>query len=103
MRFNPLIANLFPVSLSVILLLKKTLTKDAGSQPPSLMVTVSGTVIHGKGPSGNPAATPAKSIDGQPRVFAQTFMLVPDTTAAPSTAGEVAKYYINTDAMRFVG
>ena len=71
-----------------------------GSQPPSLLVTVSGTVVHGKGPEGNPAATPSKSVDGQPRVFSQTFMLVPDPTAGP---GEQTKYYVNADAMRFVG
>lgn len=76
---------------------------NTGSQPPSLLVTVSGTVIHGRGPAGNPAATPAKSVDGQPRVFSQTFMLVPDPTAPPTKTGEVAKYYVNADAMRFVG
>ncbi|GBE77254.1 NTF2-like protein [Sparassis latifolia] len=74
-----------------------------GSQPPSLLVTVSGTVVHGRGPAGNPVSTPAKSIDGQPRVFAQTFMLVPDSNAPPTKTGEVAKYYVNADAMRFVG
>lgn len=74
-----------------------------GSQPPSLLVTVSGNVQHGRGPAGNPAATPAKSVDGQLRVFSQTFMLVPDPTAPPTKTGEVAKYYVNADAMRFVG
>jgi NTF2-related export protein 1/2 len=74
-----------------------------GSQPPSLLVTVSGNVQHGRGPAGNPAATPAKSVDGQSRVFSQTFMLVPDPTAPPTKTGEVAKYYVNADAMRFVG
>lgn len=74
-----------------------------GNQPPNLLVTVSGMVTHGRGPAGNPAATPAKSIDGQARVFSQTFMLVPDPTAPPAQTGEVAKYYIAADAMRFVG
>ena len=74
-----------------------------GSQPPSLLVTVSGNVQHGRGPAGNPVATPAKSTDGQSRVFSQTFMLVPDPTAPPTKTGEVAKYYVNADAMRFVG
>lgn len=60
-------------------------------------------VTHGRGPAGNPAATPTKSIDGQARVFSQTFMLVPDPTAPPVETGEVAKYYIAADAMRFVG
>jgi len=74
-----------------------------GSQPPSLLVTVSGNVQHGRGPAGNPAATPAKSVEGHSRVFCQTFMLVPDPTAPPTKTGEVAKYYVNADAMRFVG
>ncbi|KAI0059497.1 NTF2-like protein [Artomyces pyxidatus] len=72
-----------------------------GSQPPSLLITVSGMVTHGGGPSANPPAI-KKTIEGHPRVFTQTFMLVPDT-AAPPKPGEVAKYYINADAMRFVG
>ncbi|KAI0094395.1 NTF2-like protein [Irpex rosettiformis] len=71
-----------------------------GAQPPSLMVSVSGNVTHGKGPAGNPAATPAKSVDGQPRVFHQTFMLVPDPATVP---GEPQKYYVNGDILRFVG
>ncbi|KZP28791.1 NTF2-like protein [Athelia psychrophila] len=75
----------------------------AGTQPPSLLVTVSGNVTHGRGPAGNPPATPVKCIDGQSRVFSQTFMLVVDPSAPPTKSGEVAKYYINADAMRFVG
>lgn len=70
----------------------------AGNQPPSLLVTVSGTVVHGTAPT-----LPSKSIDKQPRVFSQTFMLVPDANAPHTAAGEVAKYYIHADAMRFVG
>ncbi|KAF5312624.1 hypothetical protein D9619_002632 [Psilocybe cf. subviscida] len=74
-----------------------------GAQPPSLLVTVSGAVTHGKGPLGNPATTPRSSIEGHPRVFAQTFILVPDPTAPPTKPGEVAKYYVGADALRFVG
>ncbi|KAA1467823.1 NTF2-like protein [Dentipellis sp. KUC8613] len=73
-----------------------------GSQPPSLLITVTGSVVHGGGPTANPVSTPSKSIDGQPRVFTQTFILSPDVTAT-KTAGEVAKYYITADTMRFVG
>ncbi|PCH34266.1 NTF2-like protein [Wolfiporia cocos MD-104 SS10] len=69
-----------------------------GSQPPNLLITVSGTVAYGRRPPGN-----SKSVDDQPRAFSQTFMLVPDPTAPPSKAGEVAKYYVNADALRFVG
>ncbi|KIK70607.1 hypothetical protein GYMLUDRAFT_32652 [Collybiopsis luxurians FD-317 M1] len=71
-----------------------------GSSPPSLLVTVSGTVIHGKQ---LPQGQRPRTIEGQARVFSQTFMLVPDSTAAPSQPGEPAKYYIGADALRFVG
>ncbi|KAH9486306.1 Nuclear transport factor 2 [Psilocybe cubensis] len=74
-----------------------------GAQPPSLLITVSGNVIHGKGPSGNPPDTPARAIEGHPRVFSQTFILVPDPNAPPTKPGEVAKYYVSADALRFVG
>ena len=79
------------------------LTFRAGSQPPSLLVTVSGIVTHGKGPAANPANTPRSAVDGHPRVFSQTFMLAPDPNAPPTKSGEVAKYYITADALRFVG
>jgi NTF2-related export protein 1/2 len=69
-----------------------------GVQPPSLLVTVSGSVTHGRGPNQK-----SKNVDGQPRVFSQTFMLVPDSNAPPTKTGEVAKYFVNADAMRFVG
>jgi NTF2-related export protein 1/2 len=78
------------------------LTVETGSQPPSLLITVSGNVTHGSGPGANPAMTPKKNIEGHPRVFSQTFMLVPDNTSPPKV-GEVAKYYIIADTMRFVG
>lgn len=58
--------------------------------------------MHGLGPSGNPPTAPPKTVDGQPRVFSQTFILVPDPTSSHK-AGEMAKYYVNADAMRFVG
>ncbi|KAH9849196.1 NTF2-like protein [Lenzites betulinus] len=74
-----------------------------GSQPPSLLVTASGTVIHGKGPAGNPPKTPRNVVHGHPRVFSQTFVLAPDPNAPPTKSGEVAKYYITADAFRFVG
>lgn len=83
-------------------LLLRYLIPLAGSQPPSLLITVSGNVTHGGGPNANPASTHKKNIEGHPRVFSQTFMLVPDTTAPPKV-GEVAKYYIVADTMRFVG
>ncbi|KAF9055975.1 hypothetical protein BJ165DRAFT_1429921 [Panaeolus papilionaceus] len=74
-----------------------------GSSPPSLLITVSGNVTHGKGPAGNPPDTPSRSIEGHPRVFSQTFILVPDPTAPPTKPGEVGKYYVSADALRFVG
>ena len=75
---------------------------QVGTQPPSLLVTVSGNVIHGQGKAGNPPSTPKNVIEGHPRVFTQTFMLAPDSTVALKP-GEVAKYYITADSMRFVG
>ncbi|KAL0951654.1 hypothetical protein HGRIS_008334 [Hohenbuehelia grisea] len=74
-----------------------------GTQPPALLVTVSGSVTHGRGSAGNPPGTHAKCIDGHPRVFAQTFILMPDPTAPPTKAAEVAKYFVSADSMRFVG
>ena len=74
-----------------------------GAQPPSLLITVSGNVTHGLGPSGNPPDTPSRSIEGHPRVFSQTFILVPDPTAPLIKPGEVAKYFVGADAFRFVG
>jgi len=78
-------------------------TRLPGTQPPSLLVTVSGDVIYGPGPAGNPPDTPARSVEGQPRVFSQTFVLAPDSSSAPTKPGEVAKYYVGADAFRFVG
>ncbi|KAF9531895.1 hypothetical protein CPB83DRAFT_847994 [Crepidotus variabilis] len=74
-----------------------------GTSPPSLLITVSGNVTHGLGPAGNPSDLPTRCIEGQPRVFSQTFLLVPDPTAPPTKPGEVAKYYVGADAVRFVG
>ena len=91
------------LSLAALFCPDAYLTFRAGSQPPSLLVTVSGIVTHGKGPAANPANTPRSAVDGHPRVFSQTFMLAPDPNAPPTKSGEVAKYYITADALRFVG
>ncbi|KAF5385089.1 hypothetical protein D9615_001204 [Tricholomella constricta] len=74
-----------------------------GTSPPSLLVSVSGSVTHGRGPAGNPTNTTSRNPEGHPRVFSQTFMLVPDAAAPASKPGEVAKYYVSADALRFVG
>ncbi|RDB28838.1 NTF2-related export protein 1 [Hypsizygus marmoreus] len=74
-----------------------------GTSPPSLMVTVSGNVTHGRGPAGNPPTTSSRNPEGQPRVFSQTFLLVPDPAAPATKPGELAKYYVSADALRFVG
>jgi len=79
------------------------LTTFLGGQPPSLLITVSGTVVHGKGPGGNPTDAAPRTVEGHPRVFAQTFILVPDSNAPPTKPGELAKYYISADSIRFVG
>ncbi|KAH8120069.1 NTF2-like protein [Phellopilus nigrolimitatus] len=75
------------------------------TSPPSLLVAVSGTVVHGKA-ANNPHPASSKAVDDQPRIFAQTFMLVPDTdapAAATDTSKPQVKYYVLTDGMRFVG
>ncbi|KAJ7597436.1 hypothetical protein C8J56DRAFT_774009, partial [Mycena floridula] len=74
-----------------------------GTTPPSLLIQVSGSVTHGRGPASNPPSAPNKTVDGHPRVFSQTFMLQPDPTAPTKNAGELPKYFIGADAMRFVG
>ena len=105
MKCNLSIAIRYQVSYGCgsLCLILHSLIFFVGAQPPSLLITVSGNVTHGLGPSGNPPGTPARSIEGHPRVFSQTFILVPDPTAPPTKPGEVAKYYVGADALRFVG
>ncbi|KAK2461451.1 hypothetical protein APHAL10511_005914 [Amanita phalloides] len=74
-----------------------------GTHPPSLLLTVSGNVTHGRGPAGNPPNTHSKALDGHPRVFSQAFLLTPDPATPVTKPGEVAKYYISADTLRFVG
>ncbi|EJD03827.1 NTF2-like protein [Fomitiporia mediterranea MF3/22] len=76
------------------------------TSPPSLLVTVSGTVVHGRAAVALTHPTASKSVDDQPRIFAQTFMLVPDSdNAAPGgdASSSQVKYYVLSDDMRFVG
>jgi len=103
MKYNPLIVTPFQVTLPFRSVGKPHSFEYTGTQPPSLLITVSGNVTHGRGPAGNPPNTPSRTIDGHPRVFSQTFMLVPDSDAPPTKPGEVAKYYVSADALRFVG
>jgi NTF2-related export protein 1/2 len=69
------------------------------SRPPSLLVTVSGTVRHGPPPTHGPAAAKRSTFENEPRVFNQTFILIPDDA---HTGGE-PKYFVKADSMRFVG
>ena len=103
MKCNLSIAIRYQVSYGCCFLFKTISYLFVGAQPPSLLITVSGNVTHGLGPSGNPPDTPPRSIEGHPRVFSQTFILVPDPTAPLTKPGEVAKYYVGADALRFVG
>ena len=67
-------------------------------------MTVSGTVVHGKlATVSHPV--PGKNVDNQPRIFAQTFMLAPDsdTPASSDSSAPNVKYYVLTDDLRFVG
>lgn len=100
---HPIPGERCPPIIPIFFFFKKKVQLFLGNQPPSLLISVSGNVTHGSGPSGNPPDIPARSIEGHPRVFSQTFILVPDPTAPPTKPGEVAKYYVGADALRFVG
>jgi hypothetical protein len=80
-----------------------------GYTPAPILITVSGTVLHGTMPAKIP---PNKKPGILPRVFSQTFVLAPEpatdaTTIAPGTsvagAAEGIMFYIRTDTLRFVG
>ncbi|KAF9505909.1 hypothetical protein BS47DRAFT_1374220 [Hydnum rufescens UP504] len=68
-----------------------------GTQPPSLLIVVSGTVAHGTSMDAN-----SKTLENIPRAFSQTFLLLPEV---PGPIGQAAepKYFVITDSMRFVG
>lgn len=71
------------------------------------MVSVSGTVQHGPGVSTSGLVVgekkeKGKNVEGQQRVFGQTFVLTRDKTAE-SGEGKLGKYVIKADTMRFVG
>lgn len=71
----------------------------APGRPPSLLITVSGIVTFGE-----PSSAPAKTLDTAPRVFSQTFLLLPDVL--PESTGDAAagpKYFVGADSLRFVG
>jgi NTF2-related export protein 1/2 len=44
-----------------------------------------------------------RSVDGQPRVFSQTFVLMRDPDTAGLEPGKLGKYIIKADTLRFVG
>lgn len=71
------------------------------TRPPSLLITATGLVVHGPAASGDFIETGGKDIKAAPRVFSQSFILVPDEEA--SVPGEAPTYYITSDSLRFVG
>lgn len=89
-----------------------------GVTPTPLLITVSGTVTHGPTP---PKIPPTKNPAVLPRIFAQTFVLAPETgvadaegqaqappvaTLSGSTSnkpGDEETFYICADTYRFVG
>ena len=74
-----------------------------GTTPPSLLLTVCGTVIHGPTALSSAPTSGSKNVDSQPRIFTQTFTLAPDTEQSAEDPSTSMKYYVNTDALRFVG
>ena len=78
---------------------------NKGTFPPSLLITVNGVVIHGK-TARNTHPTSSKAVDDQPRIFSQTFILVPElerNEGNADTSSGMMNYYILSDSMRFVG
>lgn len=81
-----------------------------GYTPAPILITVSGTVLHGTMPAKIP---PNKKPGILPRVFSQTFVLAPEVTtdaaaippgtSAAGAAAEGIMFYIRTDTLRFVG
>ncbi|KAG8898750.1 hypothetical protein FRB99_007181 [Tulasnella sp. 403] len=69
-------------------------------RPASLLITVSGLVTHGPSAKADTITTSTKVLDAAPRVFSQSFVLVPDET---STSGKEPKYYVASDSLRFAG
>ena len=104
MNCSRLIATQFQVCISVFFIGSDEAHEiEPGSTPPSLLLNVSGSVVHGK--QHQPAANqrnPTRSVDGLSRVFSQVFMLVPDPNVPPNPE-EGTKYYVSVDALRFVG
>ncbi|KAG8924573.1 hypothetical protein FRC03_005624 [Tulasnella sp. 419] len=74
----------------------------SATRPPSLLITVSGLVTHGPQSTANTLPTSVKVFDAAPRVFSQTFVLVPDESASTGQGAE-PKYYVGADSLRFVG
>jgi len=89
-----------------------------GHTPAPLLITVSGTVTHGPTP---PKIPPTKNPAVLPRIFAQTFVIAPETGVvavqdqAPvlpaavlsgstgTKPGEDETFYVRADTYRFVG
>ncbi|KZT62659.1 NTF2-like protein [Calocera cornea HHB12733] len=73
---------------------------------PSLLLSVSGTVVHGKDAIDNPPPRGYNVEDAWPRTFSQTFVLSPDLEGSGLPREQwllVDRYYILSDHMRFVG
>lgn len=60
-------------------------------------------VFGGGGGGGGNVPNFTRSVDGQPRVFAQTFVLMRDPDTGGAEAGKLGKYIIKADTLRFVG
>jgi len=73
-----------------------------GYNPAPILITVSGTVIHGSVP---PKMPQTKKHGHLPRIFSQTFVLAPEPNPpqAEGTTSEGDTFYIRSDTMRFVG
>ncbi|CAG8732364.1 2309_t:CDS:2 [Acaulospora colombiana] len=78
---------------------------SATTTSPPILITVSGTVLHGTMPTKIPQT---KKPGVLPRVFSQTFVLAHDPASQPpaTTSDQPASnevYYVRSDTLRFVG
>ncbi|KZO96331.1 NTF2-like protein [Calocera viscosa TUFC12733] len=82
-------------------------TEGMNSRKASLLLSISGTVVHGKDAIDNPPSRSATAVvDALPRVFSQTFVLSPDLEGSglpPEQWQMVDRYYILSDHLRFIG
>jgi len=81
-------------------------TEGMNNRKPSLLLSVSGTVVHSKEAIVNAPPRGYDVADALPRIFSQTFVLSPDIEGSgvpPEQWPLVDRFFILSDHLRFVG